>query len=130
MLIQFGHNDAVIPARPGTDPNAVPADGGRALTDPADYEKNLRRYVTEARAAGIKPVLVTPLTRQYFEADGKIHSDQTEHSETMRMVAEEMNVPLIELQNDSIAYLEKVGEQAGHKFEITKKDADGRDDLR
>ncbi len=125
MLIQFGHNDAVIPARPGTDPNAVPADGGRALNDPADYEKNLRRYVTEARAAGIKPVLVTPLTRQYFEADGKIHSDQTAHSETMRMVAKEMNVPLIELQNDSIAYLEKVGEQAGHKFEITKKDATG-----
>ena len=41
------------------------------------------------------------------------------------MVAKEMNVPLIELQNDSIAYLEKVGEQAGHRFEITKKDATG-----
>jgi lysophospholipase L1-like esterase len=125
MLIQFGHNDAVIPQRPGAGPNAVPADGGRALNDPADYEKNLRQYVAEARAAGIKPVLITPLTRQYFEADGKIHSDQTAHSETMRRVAKEMNVPLIELQNESIAYLEKVGEQAGHKYEITKKDAAG-----
>ena len=36
-----------------------------------------------------------------------------------------MKVPLIELQNESIAYLEKVGEEAGHKFEITKKDATG-----
>jgi lysophospholipase L1-like esterase len=125
MLIQFGHNDVVIPARPGPDPNAMPTDGGRAVNGSADYEKNLRQYVTEARAAGIKPVLITPLTRQYFEADGKIHSDQTEHSETMRRVAKEMNVPLIELQNDSIAYLEKAGEQAGHKYEITKKDATG-----
>jgi lysophospholipase L1-like esterase len=36
-----------------------------------------------------------------------------------------MNVPLIELQNESIAYLESIGEEAGHKFEITKKDANG-----
>ena len=122
MLIQFGHNDVVFNRPSG----AGPAPGGdRALTDPGDYEKNLRQYVTEARAAGIKPILVTPITRQYFEADGKIHSDQTEHSETMRRVAAEMKVPLIELQNESIAYLENVGEEAGHKFEITKKDATG-----
>ena len=115
MLIQFGHNDAVIS---GTT-------GDRALANAADYEKNLRQYVTEARAAGIKPVLITPLTRQYFESDGKIHSDQTEHSQTMRRVAAEMKVPLIELQNESIAYLEKTGEEAGHKYEITKKDSSG-----
>src|ERR1039457_1466837 len=37
----------------------------------------------------------------------------------------EMKVPLIELQDESIAYLEKAGEEAGHKFEITRKDATG-----
>jgi lysophospholipase L1-like esterase len=133
MLIQFGHNDFVFNRRPaltgtaagGTGSNAAPFGGDRALTDPGDYEKNLRQYVTEARAAGIKPILVTPITRQYFEADGKIHSDQTEHCITMRKVAADMNVPLIELQNESIEYLESIGEEAGHKFEITKKDATG-----
>jgi lysophospholipase L1-like esterase len=122
MLIQFGHNDVVFnrPAGGGAAPG-----GDRALTDPGDYEKNLRQYVTEARAAGIKPILVTPITRQYFEADGKIHSDQTEHCITMRTVAADMKVPLIELQDESIAYLEGIGEEAGHKFEITKKDATG-----
>jgi len=144
MLIQFGHNDVVFNRPPGAagaapgagvpggaaaggaPPNgAVFGGGDRALTDPGDYEKNLRQYVTEARAAGIKPILVTPITRQYFEADGKIHSDQTEHCITMRRVAADMKVPLIELQNESIAYLESIGEEAGHKFEITKKDATG-----
>ena len=142
MLIQFGHNNVVFngpagvaqPAAPNGAPPAAgangaaaaPAFGGdRALANPGDYEANLRQYVTEARAAGIKPILVTPITRQYFEADGKIHSDQTEHSETMRRVAAEIHVPLIELQNESIAYLESIGEEAGHKFEITKKDATG-----
>jgi lysophospholipase L1-like esterase len=134
MLIQFGHNDVVFnrPSAPSgataagsPRPNGVVLGGDRALTDPGDYEKNLRQYVSEARAAGIKPILVTPITRQYFEADGKIHSDQTEHCVTMRKVAAYMNVPLIELQNESIAYLESIGEEAGHKFEITKKDATG-----
>jgi lysophospholipase L1-like esterase len=134
MLIQFGHNDVVFnrpsassgaTAPGGPRPNGVPLGGDRALTDPGDYEKNLRQYVTEARAAGIKPILVTPITRQYFEGDGKIHSDQTEHCVTMRKVAADMDVPLIELQNESIAYLESIGEEAGHKFEITKKDPTG-----
>ena len=128
MLIQFGHNDVVfnrpMGARPAGAPSAGAAGSGappsgravfggdRALTDPGEYEKNLRQYVTEARAAGIKPILVTPITRQYFEAD-KDYSDQTEHSETMRRVAADMKVPLIELQNESIAYLESVGEGKG-----------------
>jgi lysophospholipase L1-like esterase len=88
MLIQFGHNDVVFnrPLVPGgavagmAGPNSAAFGGDRTLTDRGDYEKNLRQYVTEARGAGIKPILVTPITRQYFEADGKIHSDQTEHS--------------------------------------------------
>ena len=89
MVIQFGHNDVVFNRSSGTPPAGAPtagaAPGGdRALTNPGDYEANLRQFVTEARAAGIKPMLFTPITRQYFEADGKIHSDLTEHSETMR----------------------------------------------
>jgi lysophospholipase L1-like esterase len=126
MLIQFGHNDAVFPPRP--NPNGgppIPYAGVRALNNAADYEKNLRQYVTEARAAGIKPILVTPVTRQYFQDDGKIHSDQTVHSETMRAVAKDMNVPLIELQLDSIAFFEKLGKAEGAKLGITKKDATG-----
>ena len=67
-------------------------------------------------------MLCTPLTRRYFQADGKIHSDLTEYSEAMRGVANEMKVPLIELQGDSIAYLDKIGEAEGNKLAITKKD--------
>ncbi|SEG65259.1 Lysophospholipase L1 [Bryocella elongata] len=114
ILIQFGHNDAVSPEHL---PRQVPL---------PDYIDNLKRYVGEARAAHITPVLVTPLTRRYFEADGKIHSDLTAYSDGMRGVAKEMHVPLIELQNESIAYLDKVGEAEGNKLGITKKDADGK----
>ena len=114
MLIQFGHNDMES------------SDHNPRQTTMAEYEANLRKYVDEARAAGIKPVLVTPLTRRYFEADGKIRSDLTAHSDTMKRVAAEMKVPLIDLQQDSIAYLDKVGEKEGNTLAITKKDDDGK----
>jgi lysophospholipase L1-like esterase len=114
MLIQFGHNDMES------------KDHNPRQTTMAEYEANLRRYIEEARAANIKPILITPLTRRYFEADGKIHSDLTAHSETMKRVATEMKVPLIDLQRDSIAYLDSIGEKEGNTLAITKKDDDGK----
>ncbi|WP_419805273.1 rhamnogalacturonan acetylesterase [Terriglobus sp.] len=113
MLIQFGHNDQETPEHL---PRQVPI---------ADYEANLRRMVTEARAAGIQPVLITPLARRYFEADGKVHSDLTLQSDTMKRVATSMQAPLIDLQALSVAYLDGIGEAAGVKLGITKKDKDG-----
>ncbi len=114
MVIQFGHNDEVTEQHL---PRQVPL---------PDYVENLKRFVTEARAAGVTPVLVTPLTRRNFDANGKIHSDLTAYCDSMRGVAHEMNVPLIELHNESIAYLEKIGEAGGTKLGITKKDTDGK----
>jgi lysophospholipase L1-like esterase len=114
MLIQFGHNDMESNDR-------LPRQ-----TTMAQYEENLRRFVTEARAAQIHPVLVTPLTRRYFGQDGKIHSDLLPHAATMKRVAQDMHVPLIDLQSDSIAYLDKIGPEAGNGLGITKKDSDGK----
>lgn len=113
MVIQFGHNDMVTPEHLDRQ---VPMD---------QYQQNLRNFVTQARAAGIKPVLVTPLTRRYFEADGKVHSDLLAYSAAMKQVATEMHVPLIDLQSQSIAFLDKIGEAQGLTLGITKKDAAG-----
>jgi lysophospholipase L1-like esterase len=114
MIIQFGHNDEV------TDqhlPRQVPL---------PDYKANLERFIAEARAAGITPVLCTPLARRFFGPDGKIHSDLTEYSDAMREVAGKLNVPLIDLQADSIAYLDRVGQAEADNLGITKKDALGK----
>jgi lysophospholipase L1-like esterase len=114
MLIQFGHNDMES------------ADHLPRQTTMAEYEQNLRQFVGEARAADIQPILVTPLTRRYFGSDGRIHSDLLAHADTMKQVATSMHVPFIDLQSESIAYLDKVGPSAGQALGITKKDTDGR----
>ena len=51
LLVQFGHNDGKI----GKHPGAVAAEG--------EFRDNLRRIAAEARAAGLKPVFVTPMHR-------------------------------------------------------------------
>jgi lysophospholipase L1-like esterase len=114
MLIQFGHNDMETPKHLDRQVSMV------------DYERNLRIFVEEARANGIKPILVTPLTRRYFEKDGMVHSDLLLHAATMKRLAADMHVPLIDLQTESIAYLDKIGEVAGTHLGITKKDKEGK----
>lgn len=114
MLIQFGHNDVQ---------NASHSDRQTDLV--TEYPANLRRFVTEAREAGIKPILVTPIARRYYQPDGKIKDDLAGHVDAMKKVAAEMNVPLIDLHTLSQNYMEKVGEVEGHKLGATKKDSKG-----
>jgi len=114
MLIQFGHNDEESTAHMPRETNLV-----------TEYPVNLRRYVEEARAHGIVPILVTPLTRRYYGDDGKIHSDLLAHTEAMKKVAAEEKTPLIDLQADSIAFLDTMDEAQANLLGITKKDAQG-----
>lgn len=114
MLIQFGHNDVQGPSH-----------ADRETDLKTEYPANLRRYIREARAAGIKPVLVTSIARRYFEADGKIHDDLLGHVAAMKTVAAEEHVPLIDLHSLSVAHLEKIGEAQGNTLGATKKDANG-----
>jgi lysophospholipase L1-like esterase len=114
MLIQFGHNDEESKDHQG-----------RETSLQTEYPVNLKRYVVEARAHGITPVLVTPLSRRYYGEDGQIHSDLLAHAAAMKKVAAEEHVPVIDLQTDSIAYLDTLTEAQGQALGITKKDAQG-----
>lgn len=98
VLIQFGHND-----EPGTN---------RSTDLATEFPVNMRRYVTEARSAGIKPILVTPLVRRQFKDDGKIQSSLAGHARVVRDTAKEMGVPLIELHDRSLAVCEALGQGA------------------
>jgi lysophospholipase L1-like esterase len=114
MLIQFGHNDEQSKEHQARETNLQ-----------TEYPANLKRFVEEARAQGITPILVTPLTRRYYGSDGKIHSDLLAHAAAMKKVAAEEHTPLIDLQADSIAYLNTLTEAQGLALGITKKDAEG-----
>jgi len=104
VLIQFGHND-----QPGKGPERE--------TDPeTTYRENLAKCIDEARAAGIKPVLVTSLARRVFEADGKLRTDLEPYAEAVRAVAAEKKVPFVDLHVRSKALCEKLGPRESEGF--------------
>jgi pectinesterase len=99
VLIQFGHNDQ-------------PGHGDRTTEPDTTFRENMMRYVTEARVAGAIPVLVTPLARRQWASDERIHSTLAPYAVTVRRIAQEMKVPLVELQQRSLDFYEQLGRSA------------------
>ncbi|TWT84671.1 Rhamnogalacturonan acetylesterase RhgT [Planctomycetes bacterium CA13] len=121
VFIQFGHNDQ-------------PGKGPKRETDPqTTFRENLTRYANEARQAGAKPVLVTSLTRRLFDNDGKIDPERlepvsipkgfrlTDYAEATRAVAEELDVPLIDLNRLSVRHMNRLGPEAAKRFDPGSK---------
>jgi PelA/Pel-15E family pectate lyase len=110
VLIQFGHND-----QPGKGPE-------RETDAATTFRDHLARYVREARAAGIQPVLVTSLTRRRFNAEGHIASDLGAYAEATATMARALNVPLVDLHALSIALIDRVGPVKAGAFGLLKPD--------
>jgi lysophospholipase L1-like esterase len=98
VLLQFGHND-----QPGKGP-------AREAPAKTDYRANMKRYVEEAGAAGMRPVLVTSLVRRRYDEQGRIRSDLTEYAEVVKQVAKETNTPLVDLHALSIELFDNLGQ--------------------
>lgn len=110
LLIQFGHND-----QPGKGPEREsPHDGA--------FRDHLSRFVDEAREKGIKPILVTSLTRRKWTRDGLIEPSLAEYAAATRSVAMAKSVPLIDLHQASIEQCEKLGPLGYRAFEPMKVD--------
>ena len=101
VMIQFGHND------------------GNNL---ALYTTNLIRFVDEARADGIKPILVTPVSRRYWQPDGTIKDDLIEKVAVMRKIAADKNVLLMELHERAVDLYLQVGRLVSETWGLPKDD--------
>ncbi|WP_243740631.1 GDSL-type esterase/lipase family protein [Streptomyces sp. 8K308] len=101
LFVQFGHNDASV---------SIP----ERYTSPADYKEYLRNdYIGGARARGAIPVIVTPVSRRSFNAStGQFNVSFPEYVQRAIEVAQEENVPLIDLSASSRAYLNSIGPEA------------------
>lgn len=86
VFIQFGHNDSKI-----KDPDR--------FTNPhSTYRHNLINYVRETRDKGATPVLLTSIVRRKFNENGVLVDTHGAYPLETRLVAQEMDVPLIDLQ--------------------------------
>jgi lysophospholipase L1-like esterase len=107
VLIQFGHNDQ--PGKPG-----------RSTDLATEYPKNLSTYVMDARSQGATPILVTPLSRRSFK-NGELQHDLADWAASMKEVANQLKVPLIDLNSMSRQKIMDVGEQRADLYAETPK---------
>ncbi len=97
VLVQLAHNDKT--------------------TDEATYRANLQTLVAGVREQGGRPVLVTPVVRRWFNADGTLNNDTAllvnglgvDHPAVVRSVAAAEDVPLIDLTAKTKALVESLG---------------------
>lgn len=108
VFIQFGHND-----------EKEKGEGMGAFTT---YKASLKKYVEVVRAKGGIPVLITPMHRRTFDANGKIINSHGDYPQAVRQAAKEENVALIDLNAMSKDFYEALGrEKSGAAF----KEGDG-----
>ena len=137
LFIQFGHNDCsnqsgyledrYVPLGTPDENGIYPTTAGTKVATPSTltdkygdtfysydcggtYKWYLQQYIEVAKAAGAKPVLVTPVSRLYYTADGtiKAHHDSTDtttgtlvtennaYVTAVKQLAEEQNVLLMD----------------------------------
>jgi lysophospholipase L1-like esterase len=86
VFIQFGHNDE------------KEADPKRYTSPHSSYRNNLIRFVEDSRKKGAHPVLLTSIVRRNFNESGTLIDTHGDYPLETRLVAKELNVPLIDLQ--------------------------------
>ncbi|MGN1376546.1 MAG: pectinesterase family protein [Prevotella sp.] len=80
LLIQFAHNDEKNNGADGDvvkqyytsigDTETAAATDYRGTTASGTYKEYLRKYINEAKAMGVTPIVVGPICRKYFTTDG------------------------------------------------------------
>lgn len=86
VIIEFGHNDQKL------------KDSTKFTNPYTQYRANLERYVNETRAKGAIPVLMTSIVRRNFNENGILIDTHKEYPLVVRMVADDMKVPFVDMQ--------------------------------
>ncbi|MEU0455575.1 rhamnogalacturonan acetylesterase [Streptomyces sp. NPDC006129] len=112
VLVQLAHNDKT--------------------TDGATYRANLEKLVAGVRERGGQPVLVTPIVRRWFSADGTLNNGTAllvnglgvDHPAVIRSVAAARGVPLIDLTAKTKALVESLGVEGSKALYLTNEARD------
>jgi len=102
LFVEFGHND---------QKEHGPNDGPFLA-----YSERLKQFVHAARQQGGIPVLVTSTSRRSFGAGGKIENSLGDFPAAVRQVAQQEQVPLIDLNALTTTLYEAVGEEETKKL--------------
>ena len=105
LFIQFGHNDA------------KESDTTRYAAAFGAYQENIRLFVDYALSVGAKPILFTPVSRRWFDGEGKLKRDcHGDYPAAVKQVAAEYALPIIDANEITQQWLMSLGDEASRKF--------------
>jgi len=117
VLIQFAHNDATAVDSPQAR-GSLPGLGGEtvtvmnAMTGREEVVRTfgwyVRRMIAEAKAAGLRPVLVSPTIKNSWR-EGRVDREAGGYATWLRALAEEASVPFVDLSAKAADELEALG---------------------
>lgn len=96
VIIQFGHNDEVSTKA--------------TYTTPTEFHDNLLAYINEVRAKQANPILMSPVTRRYFDNTAKIQETHP-YSAIAQQVAQESKVEFIDMDTLTREYFTALGDE-------------------
>ncbi|WP_258099814.1 rhamnogalacturonan acetylesterase [Marinoscillum pacificum] len=96
VIMQFGHNDA---AETKTE----------RYVDIEGYKEFLRLYVTQTRAKGATPIILTPVARNYPWENGHLENVHGDYPAAAKAVSDELSVLFIDLNQRSMDYFSEQG---------------------
>jgi pectinesterase len=106
VFIQFGHNDQKV-----EDP--------KRYTNPhTAYRYNLIKFVMDSRAKGATPVLFSSIVRRNFNDNGVLVNTHGDYPMETRLVAQQYNVPFIDLNYLTEKLEESYGMEESKKLHL------------
>ncbi|MDE5566074.1 MAG: rhamnogalacturonan acetylesterase [Anaeroplasmataceae bacterium] len=104
VIIGFGHND-------------VKVEDETRFTEPyGSYQQNLKYMVEKCQAQKADVILLTSIIERHFE-DGKlIDSPHLEYTKAAKKLAQELNIPCVDLYEATKQKISKEGEEASKRF--------------
>lgn len=105
LFIQFGHNDS------------KESDTTRYAAPFGAYQDNIRLFVDHALSVGAKPVLFTPVSRRWFDDEGKLKENcHGDYPAAVMQIAEEYGLPLIDANRITQAWLKSLGDEPSRRY--------------
>ncbi|KAI0803752.1 SGNH hydrolase-type esterase domain-containing protein [Xylaria sp. FL0064] len=106
VTIQFGHNDQKNTS-------------GVTL---AEYQGNLENLAGDIWGLGGTPLLVTPLTRRTFTSNNTAEDSLHDQRLSTIAAAEATNTTYLDLNQASLTYVDAIGEDAAHAYNLVPDD--------